>query len=88
MKDWLTKEIEKAQERYNIQGLIILNAYDVYNLLVGALEGGSKYWYLIQEESCEAIDKATEAIKNEPFVDRLLLAVQRGVPVDVHEYES
>lgn len=69
---------EKEAEKFKIEGLTLISPYDVYNMLVGAIEGGSNYWYLIGEKTCDRVDAATEDMKGEPFVDRFLMAIQRG----------
>lgn len=70
--------------KLNIKGLNVLTADDVYNMLVGALEGGSNYWYLIDTE----INKFVPELKGEPYVDKLITAIQKGHPVKVVDVES
>lgn len=69
---------KQAHEKFKIEGLQLLSTYDVYNMLVSALEGGSNYWYLIGEKTCDRIEVATPEMKGEPFVDRFLMAIQKG----------
>lgn len=84
----MEKHIIAAQEKYKIEGLKLFTAYDVECLLTGALEGGSNYWYLIGPKSADRIRKATEDLKGEPFIDRMLMAVQRGIKVNVFDIEN
>jgi hypothetical protein len=79
---------EKEALKFNIQGLTILTPYDVYNMLVSALEGGSNYWYWFGDKTMDRVFAATEDMKGEPTVDRILMAVQRGALVNVFDCES
>lgn len=74
----MEKTWEKEADKYKIEGLTLLTPYDVYNMLVSAFEGGSNYWYWIGRKTCERMEAATEDMKGEPFVDRFLMAIQRG----------
>ena len=74
--------------RYKIEGLTDFTAYDVHCLMVSALEGGSNYWYKIKKKTCNAIYNATPDMEGEAFVNRLIMAVQRGIPVRIHETED
>lgn len=81
-------EHEKQADKYQIEGLKIITPYDVYNMLVSALEGGSNYWYWIGSKSDQNIKKATQDMVNEPYVDRFLMAIQRNVEVRIYDNET
>ena len=78
----------KEADKYNIEGLTILSPYDVTNMLVNALEGGSNYWYYISDNMTDRIYKKTEDLNGEPFVDRMLMAIQRGLKVKIRDIED
>jgi len=80
-------EIE-AEKKFQINGLKILTTYDVYNMIVSALEGGSNYWYYIPVKSTQAIKDITSDMIGEPFVDRFLTAIQKGIEVEIKDIES
>lgn len=80
--------VKETQDKFNIKGLTVLTAYDVYNMLVGALEGGSNYWYYISENMTKHIYKKTEDMNGEPYVDRMLMAIQRGLKVKIRDGEN
>ena len=84
----LEKHEQETQDKYKIEGLTVLTAYDVYNMLVGALEGGSNYWYLFGSKTMDRVLEATKEMKGEPTVDRILMAVQRGTLVNVYDCEN
>jgi hypothetical protein len=77
---------QKEAEKFGIKGLIVLTAYDVYNLIVSAIEGGSNYWYMI--ENTDEIKAATKDMKGEPLVDRMLMAINRGLMVIISDQEN
>lgn len=79
---------EKEALKFNIQGLTILTPYDVYNMLVSALEGGSNYWYWIGDSSMGRVMYKTKDMENEPTVDRILMAIQRGAVVNIFDCET
>lgn len=70
--------------KLKIKGLNVIKAEDVYNMLVGAIEGGSNYWYLIDTE----INQFVPELKGEPYVDKLITAIQKGHPVKVIDVEN
>lgn len=75
--------------KYNIEGLIVLTEDDVENMVVGALEGGSNYWYWLHTGSIHKVKKATPEMEGQPLVDRILTAIQlRGVTVTVLDVEN
>lgn len=76
------------QPKYVIEGLLVLTVDDVENMIVGALEGGSNYWYLIGEKSTDLIIEATPGMKGQPFVDRLMTAIEKGIQVEIHDIED
>lgn len=58
----------------------------IEDLMVSAMEGGSNYWYLI--EDTKPIKTATPEMKDEPLVCRLIKAVERGVKVTILDIED
>ncbi len=89
MKNGQLEKFElEAEEKFKIKGLTILTTYDVYNMLVGALEGGSNYWYWFGDKTMDRVFAATPEMNGEPTVDRILMAVQRGTVVNVFDYED
>lgn len=74
------KENEAAEAKYGkIENLKVLNTEDVYNMLVGAIEGGSNYWYEFDLKSDRAIHKIMKERGTEFFVDGVLMAVNSGI---------
>jgi hypothetical protein len=74
--------------KLEIEGLKILTSEDVENLMCSAIEGGSNYWYFIKQKSSDRVREATQDMEGEPFVDRLLMAVQRGAVINVFDVED
>lgn len=61
----------------------------IEDVLVTALEGGSNYWYLINEENDEKIRNATPELEGQPFVDRLIKTViDLKIPIEIHDLED
>lgn len=58
------------------------------DMLTGALEGGSNYWYEIKESADKIINDATPDMKGQPYVDRFFKAVQLGHAIQVHDCEN
>ena|SRR6478609_3770264 len=58
----------------------------IEDMLVGAFEGGSNYWYWIND--WEHIKKATPAMKGEPFVMRVMQALDMGLTLDIYDAED
>ena len=79
---------EMARLKYD-QGLkkklILLNMDDVKGLMCSALEGGSNYWYDIGNKSSELVYQTTRDMDGQPFVDRLMVALERGQKVNVYD---
>jgi hypothetical protein len=63
-------------------GLKVFTNDEVYNLLVSALEGGSNYWYMIDDTN---VPRRKQDI---PFVDQLLQAIQAGIEVKISDSET
>lgn len=57
------------------------------DMIVGALEGGSNYWYWITKEGCRIIDEVCSDHK-EPFSIRLWKAIKAGKSIPVYEYNG
>lgn len=58
----------------------------VEDLMVSALEGGSNYWYLIDD--VDPIKKVTPEMKDEPLVCRLIKAIELGTKVVILDIED
>lgn len=59
----------------------------VADLLCGALEGGSNYWYCLPELA--AVKNATNELQRFPLVDRIISAVyENNVSVPVYDVED
>ena len=58
------------------------------DMLTGALEGGSNYWYEIKEDACNIIDSVKPSDKQTPFVDRMFAAILAGKSIQVHDIED
>lgn len=74
-----------------LKGLKILSVYDVQNMMVGALEGGSNYWYEIAEETDYAIEAHIEKhpeIRDYVYVDQLLHFIVKGGKVQFLDRET
>lgn len=74
--------------RFEIEGLHILQPDRISDMICGAFEGGSNYWAYISDNMINRIYKKTQDMQKEPFVDRLLMAVQRGLPVRIRDAED
>jgi len=74
--------------KYNIRGLTVLTEDDVENMMVGAWEGGSNYWAHVGSKMMNKIYAKTEDMNDEPTVNRVLMAVQRGLPVKVRDADN
>lgn len=81
-------EHEKVADKFKIEGLTLITPYEVYNMLVSALEGGSNYWYWFGDKTMDRVLASTKDMENEPTVDRILMAVQRGATVNVFDCET
>lgn len=79
------KELEK---KFALLSLKILTGLDVYNMMVGAWEGGSSYWCEITEQSEDAVIAATPEMKDEPFIERVLMAVLNGLEISFTDKEE
>lgn len=71
-----------------MKNLKVLTPDQIETLMVSALEGGSNYWYDIQKKSCDAIRNATTEMKGQPFVMRMIAAIEKGVAVEIHDIED
>lgn len=58
------------------------------DMLVGALEGGSNYWYEFREDACAIISKNFQGNRATPFVDRLFEVIKNGAAIQVHDIET
>lgn len=58
------------------------------DMLTGALEGGSNYWYEIKETADSIIRECTPEMQGRPFVDRMFMAIKQGRAIQVHDCET
>ena len=59
----------------------------VADLLCGALEGGSNYWYNLPD--LEMVRMLTKEMKGQPIVDRIITAVyDHGASIEVYDIED
>lgn len=84
---WMEKRISSTSK---IQELPAVSLTDEQreNLLCGALEGGSNYWYLFTDAACDNLDrfvKAKNVQHDGTFVQRLWKAVLAGHSIDVND---
>ena len=65
----------------------ILNRERVSDLLVGALEGGSNYWYDMPD--LKEVKRYTKSMVGSPLVDKIINAVyDHNVSVDIYDIED
>lgn len=65
----------------------LINRERVADLLCGALEGGSNYWYNLPD--LENVMKLTKEMKGQPIVDRIITAVyDHGASIEVYDIEE
>ena len=83
------EDYKKEADKYKIEGLKVLEPYDVYSLIVSAWEGGSSYWAHVSDGMMDQILAKTEDMgEDEPTVNRVIMAIQRGLPVKVRDAEE
>lgn len=58
------------------------------DMLTGALEGGSNYWYEIKETADAIIRETTPEMQGRPFVDRMFMCIKQGRAIQVHDCEN
>jgi len=58
------------------------------DMLTGALEGGSNYWYFISNKMCDKIFAHTIELHGQPFVDRMWKYLKDGHFVNVRDLED
>lgn len=88
-KDFRTEQNEIEEKQIGkIPGLVVLLTYDVFNLMVNAIEGGSNYWYLLGEQT-EKAKELTPEMKGEPLVTRMMKAIiQHDLIVEIFYAED
>ena len=62
--------------------------YDRECLLVDALEGGSNYWYFLEDDSIKAINEKIPQDKETPLSIRMFKAIVSGADVPVYDCET
>ena len=80
------KNQEKVVQPFKVE--IEVSHDRVLDMLTGALEGGSNYWYFIGPSSEKRICEATKDMEGEPFVDRFWKAIQLGVRINIFDIET
>lgn len=58
------------------------------DMIVGAIEGGSNYWYWINEEGVKVIYEATDELNGQPFSTRMWAAIKAGKTIDIHDIDD
>lgn len=58
------------------------------DMLVGAIEGGSNYWYWLSDEAVKTIKEATPDKDGEPLSTRMWAAIKSGATIPVNDYEN
>jgi hypothetical protein len=76
-------------ERHLVPFRQLLSDEQRLNMLTGALEGGSNYWYWFKN----AANRVIESVKpftdgSEPFVERLWEAIKAGKQIEVHDIDN
>lgn len=56
------------------------------NLLIGALEGGSNYWYWIPDRAVDVMNLYKEF--DDTFADKMYRALEKGRSLEVEDIES
>jgi hypothetical protein len=56
------------------------------DMLVGALEGGSNYWYWLGDDATEIIKKYSG--ENDPLVIAMWKAIKAGKTIPIRDYED
>lgn len=59
-----------------------------FDMLVGAIEGGSNYWYFLDDAACDIIDKVCPQNDDMAFVERLWKALEGGASIPVRDNEN
>jgi hypothetical protein len=60
----------------------------VERVIVGAIEGGSNYWYFLSQEAVDTIKSTTKEMHSEPLAMRLVESVKRGYKIPINDYEN
>lgn len=58
------------------------------DMLVGALEGGSNYWYWINDRACETIARYNPQPFGEAFAIVMWKAIKAGETIEIHDKEE
>lgn len=58
------------------------------DMLTGALEGGSNYWYYLKDDATDIIDKYRIEDTKEPVVDIIWRAIKEGESLPVRDLEN
>jgi len=62
----------------------LINDQCKQELLITALEGGSNYWYLLEEEACKIMSKYKKSSGSENF----WMAIKDGKSIQIHDVEE
>lgn len=76
------------QQTFNYMAVIIVTEERRKDMLCGALEGGSNYWYVLSEEAVAIIEKHAPRTKDSTFVDRMWIALKAGAEIPVNDAEN
>lgn len=58
------------------------------DMIVGALEGGSNYWYFLPDTAVKAIKDATPEMKKEPLSIRMWKAIDKGATIQIFDADN
>lgn len=83
----MAQEFDKAALKHTNQAVTLTDERRL-DMLTGALEGGSNYWYEIKETADAIIRECTPEMKGQPFVDRMFMCIKQGRAIQVHDCEN
>lgn len=58
------------------------------NMLVGALEGGSNYWYSILQPSSDIVYNTLPNEGETSFAEKMYKAIETGATIEIHDIED
>lgn len=58
------------------------------DMLTGAIEGGSNYWYYLSDNMCDRILEATPELDKHPFVARMWAYLKTGKKIVIRDIED
>lgn len=67
---------------------MFLNTQDIENVFITAIEGGSNYWYFLDDDSIKAIRDKVSHKENPYLAEAFARAVELGAEVPVYDIEN